>query len=188
MKQITVAVSQEPPPSSRPAPAGCGSRCVAAAVTTGSSHSGRGEQAAQDGCQGKGSTCEKTPTVWGWGLPSGPAALLPPPQAPPGTLRGPVGTKTWAAVWVGTGSPKLVAKGVSMRPERPSGAPSAVHAGEAASGRRQTTDLRAVFSRRLLGARPHQRDRAQSDTTEGAGTEAWGPGPGRRTKPGPGET
>lgn len=76
------------------------------------------------------------------------------------------------------GSPKLVAKGVSVRPERPSGALSAVHAGEAASGRRQTTDLRALFSRRLLGARPHQRDRAQSDTTEGAGTEAWGPGPG----------
>lgn len=69
MKQITVAVSQEPPQLTAPSRASCDSRYVAGAVTTGSSHSGRGERAAQDGCQGKGSTCEKTPTVWEWGLP-----------------------------------------------------------------------------------------------------------------------
>lgn len=106
MKQITAAVSREPPPAHPPSPASCGSRCVAAVATTVTGHSGRGEQAAQDGCQGKRSTWEKIPTLWGWGLPSGPAAPPPPTASSSWDFAGLVGTRTWAAVWVDTGSPK----------------------------------------------------------------------------------
>lgn len=87
---------------------------------------------------------------------------------------------------MGMGSQELGAEEVSARSERPSRPQFAIHAGAAATGRRQTTDPCALFSRRLLGARPHQRDRAQPDTAADAGAEAWRPG--RRTKAGPGET
>lgn len=184
MKQTITAVSPERLPSS-PAllpcqlwPTGVWLLCDHINIQPG--HKAR---AAWDQCHRPAatSTCARTEDSLGTGAPLGSGT----PASSSRTFVGPVGRRTWAAAWLGTGSQKLVAKEVSARPGWPScrRLQSTRERQRADAG--QTTDFCALFFLSATALGRIKGDRAQSDTAASAGTEAWRPG--RCTKAAPGK-